>query len=492
VNRSVRARSTIFQLAPMPKKALVALSPRHLRLFVGFCIVAFVFTSMSETPIVAAILSPKGGSSDADSMNPPPPIFLAKSSSPGTPLVSSSLACEASTTPASSSKRLRVDCCSRETMSSSSSTATTATSTPGSSAASESESPLFGLTLSQDQCKRNGYLSWHEYFLATAILSSHRSKDPYSPSGACLVDPDNRIVGIGYNGFPSGFADDKLMSRPDTSSSDPETWLESREPFLIPAEVNCLLNSAKTSRNTTMYCVDIPSHDCAKFIVQSRRVAKVVYGRPPAELTDSVRVSQLLLQQAGIELELFQLARPIELIFEEGLSSGAQAEDVRSYLSWDEYFMAMALLTSYRSKDPNTQVGACMVSRRRIILACGYNGFTRGCSDDTFPWQRSALDPKHTKYMYVCHAEVNAILNCQASQSEQDGSTLYVTLFPCNQCAQAIVQAGIRRVVYLSDPYHEDVKFRASRRLFDMAKVEYAAFQPVRGAVTLSANQQNH
>lgn len=471
----------------MPR-ALVASLPHHLRLFVGFCTVAFAFTTMPDVPIVASITSPNGGCPGTDSMNQCLVASKSKSNVPDTPLASSSLTCEPSTTPTPSSKRIRVDCCSGEPSKSSSSATATVTNTPASSVSSESESPLFGLTLSQDQCKRNGYLSWHEYFLATAILSSHRSKDPYSPSGACLVDPDNRIVGIGYNGFPSGFADDKLLSRRDTSSSDPEAWLESREPFLIPAEVNCLLNSAKTSRNTTMYCVDLPSHDCAKFIVQSRRVAKVIYCRPPTELTDSIRVSQLLLQQAGITLELYQLSRPIELTFNGDLSSTTQAEDVRSYLSWDEYFMAMALLTSYRSKDPNTQVGACMVSRRRIILACGYNGFTHGCSDDTFPWQRSAPDPKHTKYMYVCHAEVNAILNCQASQSEQDGSTLYVTLFPCYQCAQAIVQAGIRRVVYLSDPYFEEVKFRASRRLFDTANVEYVAFQPIRGSVTLSAN----
>lgn len=445
----------------------------------------------SEIPIVSAITSPQGGSPDAQWTNPSDSTSKGKSFVE-TPVEAScfSLTCDDSTTPTPSSKRIRLECCSGGTIESSSSTASTVTSTPESSAPGpDSESPLFGLTLSQDQCKRNGYLSWQEYFLATAILSSHRSKDPYSPSGACLVDPDNRIVGIGYNGFPSGFVDDKLLSRPDTSSSDPEAWLESREPFLIPAEVNCLLNSAKTSKNTTMYCVDIPSHDCAKFIVQSRRVVKVVYGRPPTELTDSIRVSQLLLQQAGIALELFQLPRPIELTFERDLSVSAQAEDVHSYLSWDEYFMAVALLTSYRSKDPNTQVGACMVSRRRIILACGYNGFPLGCSDDTFPWQRSAPDPKHTKYMYVCHAEVNAILNCQASQSEQDGSTLYVTLFPCYQCAQVIVQAGIRRVMYLSDPYRDDVKFRASRRLFDSAKVEYVAFQPVRRSVTLSINQ---
>jgi dCMP deaminase len=349
---------------------------------------------------------------------------------------------------------------------------------------SPDDGPLFGLTLSQEHCKRKDYLSWQEYFFATALLSSLRSKDPYHPSGACLVDKENRIVGIGYNGFPSGFPDDELSFQ----SADASPWMESREPFCIPAEVNCLLNSpVKTSRGTTMYCVHFPNHDCAKFIVQSRRVAKVVYGRFPEEPSDSVRVSQVLLQQAGIVVEPYRLARPVELAFMDstGPSSTGRSESAPSHLSWDEYFMAIALLTARRSKDPNTQVGACIVSPRRRIIACGYNGFTVGCSDDTFPWQRSAPDPKHTKYMWVAHAELNAIVNCYAPQAEQDGATLYVTLFPCYQCAQAIVQAGIRRVVYLSDPYRDDEKFRASRRIFDVARVDYQAFQPRRASVAL-------
>ena len=361
-------------------------------------------------------------------------------------------------------------------------------------------SPLFGLALAHG--KREDYLSWQEYFFATALLSSLRSKDPYSPSGACLIDSDNRIVGIGYNGFPSGFPDDQLSWKSPCGNTVP--WLESREPFVIHAEVNCLLNSAlgRTS-NLTMYCVDFPCHECAKFIVQSRRVSKVIYGHNrhhQLALVDdnSAHVSHILLQQAGIDVEEFGLHRPITLNFVASnddavttTSSSSSSETTKkppnSFLSWDEYFMAMAILTSRRSKDPNTQVGACIASPRHIILACGYNGFTTGCSDDAFPWQRSANDPKHTKYMYVCHAEVNALLNCPAtSHTEQVGSTLYVTLFPCYQCAQALIQGGmIQRVVYMQDPYHEDDKFRASRRLFDMAGIVYEQFQPSRPSLTL-------
>jgi dCMP deaminase len=389
-----------------------------------------------------------------------------------------SFAGDAYETPVASNKRPRLECCAGLVSTQSSSSANDVSLSP-------EDGPLFGLTLSQEHCKRKDYLTWQEYFFATALLSSLRSKDPYQPSGACLVDPDNRIVGIGYNGFPSGFPDGELSFQ----SAETSPWMESREPFVIPAEVNCLLNSVKTARGTTLYCVDFPNHDCAKFIVQSRRVSKVVYGRFPEAPNDSVRVSQVLLQQAGVVVEPCHLSRPVELSFADATSASAtgRSEDAPSHLSWDEYFMAIALLTARRSKDPNTQVGACIVSRRRIILACGYNGFTAGCSDDAFPWQRSAPDPKHTKYMYVCHAEVNAILNCHASHSEQEGATLYVTLFPCYQCAQAIVQARIRRVVYLKDPYHDDEKFQASRRIFDMADVEYEAFRPCRSCVTLSS-----
>lgn len=143
------------------------------------------------------------------------------------------------------------------------------------------------------------------------------------------------------------------------------------------------------------------------------------------------------------------------------------------YISWDEYFMGIAMLAARRSKDPNTQVGACIVSQDNIILSTGYNGMPKGCSDDEYPWEREGID---TKYPYVVHAELNAILN--AHGRDLHGSRLYVALFPCNECAKAIIQSGIREIIYLSDKYHDTNASIASRRLFNMAGVKYRAYHP--------------
>lgn len=144
------------------------------------------------------------------------------------------------------------------------------------------------------------------------------------------------------------------------------------------------------------------------------------------------------------------------------------------YISWDAYFMGIALLSANRSKDPGTQVGACIVSPEKKILTMGYNGMPTGCSDDMMPWEREG-EPLETKYMYVCHAEFNAILNNGGRSLK--GATLYSTLFPCNECAKAIIQSGIARVVYLEDKYAETDSVIASKRMFDMAGVVYDAYQ---------------
>ena len=144
----------------------------------------------------------------------------------------------------------------------------------------------------------------------------------------------------------------------------------------------------------------------------------------------------------------------------------------KNYLSWDEYFMAVAKLLALRSKDPSTQVGACIVDNENRILSIGYNGAPNGFDDDEFPWGRDggALD---TKYLYVVHAEVNAILNFRGSRKEFAGARIYVDLFPCNECAKFIIQASIREVVYLSDKYADLDMTVAAKRLFDKCGVVY-------------------
>ncbi len=144
----------------------------------------------------------------------------------------------------------------------------------------------------------------------------------------------------------------------------------------------------------------------------------------------------------------------------------------KDYLTWDEYFMGIAKLSALRSKDPNTQVGACIVSDDNRILSIGYNGAPNGFHDDEFPWDREG-EPLNTKYLYVCHAELNAILNYRGHRKDLEGSRIYVALFPCNECAKAIIQSGIKEVVYISDKYKDTDGVIASKKMFDVCGVEY-------------------
>ena len=144
-------------------------------------------------------------------------------------------------------------------------------------------------------------------------------------------------------------------------------------------------------------------------------------------------------------------------------------------ISWDEYFMSIALLSSMRSKDPHTKVGACIVSRDHKVLSLGYNGMPIGIDDRKIPWlsHEDCDDFLSTKYPYVCHAELNAILN---SNHDLHDSIVYVTLFPCNECTKAIIQAGIKKIIYLSDKYHDTKEEIAARRMLDMAGIEYVPY----------------
>ncbi|KDP30914.1 hypothetical protein JCGZ_11290 [Jatropha curcas] len=152
----------------------------------------------------------------------------------------------------------------------------------------------------------------------------------------------------------------------------------------------------------------------------------------------------------------------------------------KEYLSWDDYFMAIAFLSAERSKDPNRQVGACLVSQNGVILGIGYNGFPRGCSDDKLPWAKKSKtgNPLETKYPYVCHAEVNAILN--RNHASAAGQKLYVTMFPCNECAKIIIQSGVSEVIYFveKNSSNSDTAYIASHKLLSMAGVKVRKHQP--------------
>lgn len=156
-----------------------------------------------------------------------------------------------------------------------------------------------------------------------------------------------------------------------------------------------------------------------------------------------------------------------------------------NYITWDEYFTGVAMLAARRSKDPNTQVGACIVSPDNIIISTGYNGLPNGCSDDEYPWEREG---EETKYPYVVHAELNAILN--ANGRDLRGSRLYVALFPCNECAKAIIQAGVKEVLYLSDKYASTAATRASKRMLDSAGVTYRQLHPSTKEIVLDLAEE--
>ncbi|KAI3684430.1 hypothetical protein L6452_33654 [Arctium lappa] len=158
----------------------------------------------------------------------------------------------------------------------------------------------------------------------------------------------------------------------------------------------------------------------------------------------------------------------------------------KEYLSWDDYFMAIAFLSAERSKDPYRQVGACLVSQDGIILGIGYNGFPRGCSDDKLPWSKKSKngDPLETKYPYVCHAEVNCILN--RNHASAAGQRLYVTMFPCNECAKVIIQSGVSEVIYFVEKSLENnVIYVASHKLLSMAGVKVRRHQPKMNEILL-------
>ena len=165
----------------------------------------------------------------------------------------------------------------------------------------------------------------------------------------------------------------------------------------------------------------------------------------------------------------------------EGSYEKGEAMKRSHYLSWDEYFMGVALLSAQRSKDTATQVGACIVNSHHKILSVGYNGMPIGCPDDNMPWEKDG-EPLETKYLYVCHACLNAILNSAASLH---GCTIYTTLFPCNECAKAIIQSGIHTVIYLSDANKDVNGVAAAKRMFDMAGIKYRSYHKSNQTITL-------
>lgn len=169
--------------------------------------------------------------------------------------------------------------------------------------------------------------------------------------------------------------------------------------------------------------------------------------------------------------------------------SNRDNEKRKGYLEWDEYFMAVAFLAAKRSKDPSSQVGACIVNEDHKIVGTGYNGMPKGCSDDEFPWRKESNSKLETKYLYVCHAEMNAVLN--KNSADVKGCTIYVALFPCNECAKIIIQSGIKEVVYLSDKHAHKEETIAAKIMFDRSGIRYRQYEPKNKEIVINFSEIN-
>ncbi|OWA51726.1 Deoxycytidylate deaminase [Hypsibius exemplaris] len=230
-------------------------------------------------------------------------------------------------------------------------------------------------------------------------------------------------------------------------------------------------SASKKNGNRLRTAADARNSTDKQIFQKSNGNAPAISRRPPA---GSAQGSISRKETAGFEeSNRLQLGR--------GEMTGVKKRD--NYISWEEYFMAVSFLSAQRSKDPSSQVGACIVSEEQKIVGIGYNGMPNGCSDDELPWARNAASLLDTKYPYVCHAEMNAIMN-KNSASVKD-CTMYVALFPCNECAKLCIQSGIKEIVYISDKYREKDEFIASRRLFNMAGVKLRQFIPRERQVVL-------
>lgn len=146
------------------------------------------------------------------------------------------------------------------------------------------------------------------------------------------------------------------------------------------------------------------------------------------------------------------------------------------HISWDTYFMGVAKLSSFRSKDPNTQVGACIVNASNRIVGVGYNGLPYGCNDEEYPWAKREGSLEETKYPYVVHAELNAILN---STTSLQGCKLYVSLFPCHECVKAIIQSGIQEIIYCDDKYSGTPSDIAAKKMLTSANIKLRKMENV-------------
>ncbi|XP_065173517.1 uncharacterized protein [Atheta coriaria] len=323
---------------------------------------------------------------------------------------------------------------------------------------------------------RKGYISWDQHFMEVAESAARRSKDPVTQVGACIVNSDMQIVGVGYNSMPytaDGRNDDKF------------TWQKKvKKGYVCHAELNAIVKKEPRSvNNCTIYVTLFPCNHCAQLIIQSG-ITKVIYlDDKHANKPDTI-CSKEMLDAAGIPYSHFKsqqiydninnfcnfksfhlyILTQIELMSSEYLDHTATSIPIimsshepetgarKDCISWDEHFMEVAELAARRSKDLSTQVGACIVNSDMQIVGVGYR----------FTWGEG---------MYVCHAELNAIV--KKEPRSVNNCTIYVTSFPCNKCTQLIIQSGITKVIYL----HDNFGTVSSKKMLDAANIPYNLFK---------------
>lgn len=328
-------------------------------------------------------------------------------------------------------------------------------------------------------------LEWDEYYMANvsiacqakkylktltqlqAFLAALRSKDPATKVGACIVNKDKKIVGIGYNGFPIGCKDEEFPWSKDTV--DP---LQSKYLYVCHAEVNAILNkSSADTKGCRIYCALFPCNGCAKMIIQSR-IEKVIYFSDKHGDKPSTIASKKLLGAAGVEcIKMVPSSDgPIEIDFFDLHHIGNLQLHGRTNVCWTDYFMATAILASYRSKVANNQMGACIINDENKIVGIGYNGLPINCNYDDFSYSTAS-----DRDLYFCHAEMNAVTNknCESVKN----CIMYVMQFPCSECAKILIQTGIKKIYYLNHESFDSVDAKAACKMFDAVGMEYFRYE---------------
>ncbi|XP_060782562.1 uncharacterized protein LOC132889765 isoform X2 [Neoarius graeffei] len=291
-----------------------------------------------------------------------------------------------------------------------------------------------------------------EHHMAVARQHAEKSPDPRTKVGACIVDEKGNTVGLGYNKMPNG-CEDKFLEEEFWELKDKkEKRIKHR--YVCHAELNAIMNKTSMDvKGCTIYVTLFPCNECAKVIIQSG-IRGVVYlsDKNKNKGKEETEASRRMLETAGITH--------------------------RSVTPADEHHMAVARQHAEKSPDPRTKVGACIVDEKGNTVGVGYNKMPNGCEDKFLEeefWELKDEKEKRIKHWYVCHAVLNAIMN--KTSADVKGCTIYVTLFPCNECAKAIIQSGIRGVVYLSNKYAEREETKASRRMLETAGITHRQFE---------------